>query len=81
MTVFLPLMGRASFERSLVDYDVRVQPNCCDQAESPTASTRGQTMTDARGRSVVNPLYIVYGCFQRPVRPDPTHPRQEVVLR
>ncbi|MBV9819984.1 MAG: ABC transporter permease subunit [Solirubrobacterales bacterium] len=63
MNVFLPRPGRVAFERSPVDYDVSVASNGCYKAQSPPAFIGGQTMPDARGRSVVNPLYIVYGCF------------------
>lgn len=40
-----------------------VQYNGCYKAQSPPAFLGGQTMLDANGHSVTNPLFIVYGCF------------------
>lgn len=33
------------------------------KAQSPPAFLGGPTMRDAGGKSVTNPLFIVYGCF------------------
>ena len=42
---------------------MNVQANGCYKAESPPAFLGQQTMRDVRGRTVPNPLFIVYGCF------------------
>ena len=44
-------------------YDVSVKSNGCYRADAPPAFIGSQTMRDAHGRSVVNPLYTIYGCF------------------
>ena len=49
-----------------VTYDVSVKPNGCYKAEAPPTFVGQQTMSDAHGHSVVNPLFAIYGCF------DPT---------
>ena len=46
-----------------VTYDVTVQSNRCYKAESPPSFVGQQTMRDANGRTVVNPLFTIYGCF------------------
>lgn len=61
--VFLPQPKRVPFQRSIVEYDVSVSADGCFKAQSPPAFVGGPTMTDAAGRQVVNPLFIVYGCF------------------
>ncbi len=40
-----------------------VQYNGCYKAQSPPAFLGGQSMLDAAGRQVANPLFVVYGCF------------------
>ncbi len=35
----------------------------CYKAEAPPSFVGQQMMTAAHGRSVVNPLYTIYGCF------------------
>jgi hypothetical protein len=35
----------------------------CYKAESPPTFVGQQTMRDASGHSVVNPLFTIYGCF------------------
>ncbi len=61
--VFLPQPKRVPFQRSIVEYDVSVSADGCFKAQSPPAFVGSPTMTDAAGRQVVNPLFIVYGCF------------------
>jgi ABC-2 type transport system permease protein len=47
-----------------VEYDVSVAYNGCYKAASPPTFIGGQTIIDhATGRSIPNPLYIFYGCF------------------
>jgi ABC-2 type transport system permease protein len=61
--VYLPQPKSVPFQRTSVEYDVSVQSNGCFKAQSPPAFIGGPQMTDARGRNVTNPLFIVYGCF------------------
>ena len=53
----------AAVRATPVTYDVTVQSRGCYKAQSPPTFIGGPTMTDNRGRSVVNPLFVVYGCF------------------
>ena len=40
-----------------------LQSNGCYKAESPPTFVGQQTMTDAHHNQVVNPLFVIYGCF------------------
>jgi ABC-2 type transport system permease protein len=66
MTVIAPQASYNPLQLTPVTYDVGVKSDGCYKAEAPPSFVGQQTMTDARGRSVVNPLFIIYGCF------DPT---------
>jgi ABC-2 type transport system permease protein len=61
--VFLPQAHSVLYQLQQVEYDVSVQYNGCWKAQSPPAFVGNATMQDAAGRSVANPLFIVYGCF------------------
>jgi ABC-2 type transport system permease protein len=61
--VYLPQLNAVPFQRTNVEYDVSVRFDGCYKAQSPPTFIGGSTMTDNRGRSVVNPLFVVYGCF------------------
>jgi ABC-2 type transport system permease protein len=61
--VYLPQPNAVPYQLTSVEYDVSVQYNGCYKAQSPPAFLGGQTMLDAAGHSVTNPLFIVYGCF------------------
>lgn len=61
--VYLPQRNSVPYQLTSVEYDVSVQYNGCYKAQSPPAFLGGQSMLDAAGRSVANPLFIVYGCF------------------
>lgn len=61
--VYLPQPKSVPFQQTNVEYDVSVQYNGCWKASSPPSFVGGQTMTNAQGRAVTNPLYVVYGCF------------------
>ena len=63
LTVFIPQPGAVPFQSTPVTYDVTVQSNGCWKAESPPSFVGQQTMTDASGRQVVNPLFVIYGCL------------------
>jgi ABC-2 type transport system permease protein len=55
--------GASPFRETAVAYDVSAKSNGCYKAEAPSSFVGQQTMTDARGHSVVNPLFTIYGCF------------------
>ena len=61
--VYLPQPKSVPFQQTNVEYDVSVASNGCFKAQSPPNFIGGQTMTDNRGRSTTNPLFVVYGCF------------------
>jgi ABC-2 type transport system permease protein len=61
--VYLPQLNSVPFQQTQVEYDVSVEDNGCYKAQSPPSFIGAATMQDAHGRSVTNPLYIVYGCF------------------
>lgn len=70
VTLVSPRPGYSPFSLMEVTYDVSVRSNGCYKAESPPSFVGHQTMTDARGVSVVNPLYTIYGCFDTTSRPS-----------
>jgi ABC-2 type transport system permease protein len=61
--VYLPQPKWVPFQRTNVDYDVSVSFDGCYKAQSPPSFIGGQTMADVHGTTVVNPLFVVYGCF------------------
>jgi ABC-2 type transport system permease protein len=63
LTVFIPQPGAQPFQQTPVTYDVSVTADGCYKAESPPSFVGQQTMRDASGHSVVNPLFTIYGCF------------------
>ncbi len=63
LTVYIPQPGAVPFQQTPVTYEVSVQANGCYKAQSPPSFVGQQTMRDAQGRSVVNPLFVLYGCF------------------
>lgn len=63
LDVYIPRPGRVPFQQTIVSYDVSVQANGCFKAQSPPAFVGQQTIRDAHGHSVVNPLFVVYGCL------------------
>ncbi len=63
LNVFTPQAGVVPFQQTPVTYDVSVSSDGCYKAESPPSFVGQQTMRDAHGRSVVNPLFTIYGCF------------------
>ncbi len=58
-----PSTGALPSQPTPVAYDVSVNWDGCYKAQSPPAFIGQQTMRDAHGHSVVNPLYTIYGCF------------------
>ena len=63
LDVFIPQPGAQPFQDTPVTYDVSVQSDGCYKAESPPSFVGQQTMKDAHGNQVVNPLFVIYGCF------------------
>jgi hypothetical protein len=63
MTVVTPLPGSEPFLTTPVVYDMSVKSDGCYKADAPPSFVGQQMMTDAHGRSVVNPLFVIYGCF------------------
>jgi ABC-2 type transport system permease protein len=63
LDVFIPQPGAVPFNQTPVTYDVSLQSNGCYKAESPPSFVGQQTMKDADGNQVVNPLFVIYGCF------------------
>jgi len=63
MTVITPLPGFEPFLTTGVTYDVSAKSDGCYKAEAPPTFVGQQTMTLAHGHSVVNPLFVIYGCF------------------
>jgi ABC-2 type transport system permease protein len=66
LTVITALPGSEPFLTTPVVYDVSAKSDGCYKADAPPSFVGQQTMSDARGHSVVNPLYTIYACF------DPT---------
>jgi ABC-2 type transport system permease protein len=63
LDVFIPQPGAVPFQQTPVTYEVSVQANGCYKAESPPSFVGQQTMRAASGQTVVNPLFVIYGCF------------------
>jgi ABC-2 type transport system permease protein len=61
--VYLPQPKSVPYQQTNVDYDVSLTSQGCFKAQSPPNFIGSATMRDARGRSVTNPLFVVYGCF------------------
>jgi ABC-2 type transport system permease protein len=63
LTVYIPQAGVNPFRQTPVTYDVSLMANGCYKATSPPSFVGQQSMRDARGDNVVNPLFVIYGCF------------------
>ncbi len=55
--------GAVPFWGTPVTYDISVKSNGCYKAEAPPTSVGNIMMRDAHGHNVVNPLAMIYGCF------------------
>ncbi len=62
VTVLIPQSGPTPYQQT-VSYDVSVQSDGCYKADSPPTFVGQQLMRVPHGRTVVNPLFTVYGCF------------------
>jgi ABC-2 type transport system permease protein len=63
MQIVPPSTGALPSQPTTVAYDLSVQWDGCYKAQSPPAFIGQQTMPATHGRTVVNPLYTIYGCF------------------
>jgi hypothetical protein len=63
LTVFTPQAGPLPFQQTPVTYDVSVNSDGCYKATAPPSFIGQQTMRDSAGKSVVNPLFTIYSCF------------------
>jgi len=64
MNVYIVIaQGTQPLTDTPVGYDVSVQSNGCYKAASPPGFVGQAQIRDTRGRNVVNPLTIIYGCF------------------
>jgi ABC-2 type transport system permease protein len=63
MLVVTPQLGALPLGLTPVTYDVSVKSNGCYRAQAPPLFVGQQTISTARGRSVINPLFLIYGCF------------------
>jgi ABC-2 type transport system permease protein len=63
LDVFIPQPGAEPFNQTPVTYDVSLQWDGCYKAESPPSFVGQQTMQATGGHQVVNPLFVIYGCF------------------
>ena len=63
LNVYIPQVGAVPFQQTPVTYDVSVNSDGCYKATSPPSFVGAQSMRDAHGHSVVNPLFTIYGCF------------------
>ncbi len=63
MTVITAVPGAEAFLTTPVIYDVSVKSDGCYKAEAPPSFVGQQLMSLPNGRSIVNPLYVIYACF------------------
>ncbi len=63
LDVYIPASGLSSEQQQPITYDVSVQSNGCYKAEAPPTLVGGQTIHATDGSTVVNPLFVIYGCF------------------
>lgn len=63
LQIYAPGSAGSNITQFHVNYEVDVQSDGCYRAEGPPSFIGQRTMTVAHGREVVNPLFIIYGCF------------------
>jgi hypothetical protein len=64
MNVYVLLeQGTQPLTDTPISYDVSVQSNGCYKAQAPPGAVGAPMIRDTRGRTVVNPLVTIYGCF------------------
>lgn len=75
LTLLGPAGNSEAFQTTPVTYDVSVKSEGCYKAQAPPSFVGSQMMTDARGGSVVNPLFSIYGCFDTTAAAHPVSAR------
>jgi ABC-2 type transport system permease protein len=63
LDVFIPQPGSIPFQQTAITYDVSVQSDGCYKAQAPASLVGQQTLSAPDGRSFVNPVFTIYGCF------------------
>jgi ABC-2 type transport system permease protein len=63
ITLLHPSVTGSPLATTSVTYDTSVKSEGCYKAQAPPTFVGSQTMTDTRHHSVVNPLFVIYGCF------------------
>jgi ABC-2 type transport system permease protein len=64
MNVFILLArGTQPLTNTPVGYDVSVQSNGCYKATSPPLLVGQSTLRNTHGKTIVNPIVTIYGCF------------------
>jgi ABC-2 type transport system permease protein len=63
LTVFIPQPGALPLQPTPVTYDVSANSDGCYKATAPPSFVGQQTIRTPAGKSVVNPLFTFYGCF------------------
>ncbi len=64
LDVLIPQPGAVPFNSTPVTYDVSVKSNGCYKAEAPPTFVGQLMMKGAGGHNIVNPLFVIYGCFE-----------------
>ena len=64
LDVLIPQPGAVPFNSTPVTYDVSVKSNGCYKAEAPPTFVGQLLMKNGSGHNVVNPLFVIYGCFE-----------------
>jgi ABC-2 type transport system permease protein len=63
ITLLHPSVTGSPLATTSVTYDTSVKSEGCYKAQAPPTFVGSQTMTDTRHQRVVNPLFVIYGCF------------------
>jgi ABC-2 type transport system permease protein len=63
LTVFIPQPGAVPLQPTPVTYDVSANSDGCYKATAPPSFVGQQTIRTPSRKSVVNPLFTLYGCF------------------
>jgi ABC-2 type transport system permease protein len=61
--VLLPTAANQSQQQTPISYEVSVSPDGCYKGTASSTLVGAQTITSSAGRSVTNPLFVIYGCF------------------
>ena len=75
ISIVRPSPGVEPFQATVVTYDLNVRSDGCYRAQAPPSLVGQQSITDAHGHSVVNPLYTIYGCFDTTAAVGQAHGR------